>query len=184
VESEIVLELHSQSDGMRQMAPIVRDGIRVDLVDDLRDAILRLETAHPSAATLSLGGWKSAEILSWRDPSAIELRAAIADCVDVELAIRPAHVSGWAMINRSGDCHPRHVHQGAIWSGVYYVDAGDEPLTPTMFEASPGRDVAVIPVPGRLVLFPGDMWHSVPALPYCAGTSGSPRITIAFDVRR
>jgi hypothetical protein len=83
------------------------------------------------------------------------------------------------MVNRAGDCHPRHIHQGAIWSGVYCVDPGDEPITPTLFEA-PDRDVAVMPAPGRLVLFPGDMWHSVPA---CAG-GPAPRITIAFDVRR
>lgn len=170
----------------RASAPIVLDGVRSDLVGDLRDAVLRLERSHASAPSLSRGGWKSGEILSWRAPCARALRDAVLDCVRVELGIRPAHLEGWAMVNRPRDHHPRHVHQGVAWSGVYYVDPGGEPHAPTVFEVDRDREVAVIPAPGRLVLFPGSMWHRVDRLDDCAGgaQAESPRVTIAFDVRR
>ncbi len=86
-------------------------------------------------------------------------------------------LSGWAMVNRSGAHHPRHVHHGATVVGVYYVDPGDADA-PTIFEAA-DREVAVAAAPGRLALFAGSTWHRVAAY---AGEQ--PRITIAFDVRR
>lgn len=110
---------------------------------------------------------------------------------------------GWAMVNYRGAEHPRHTHHRTIATGIYYVDPGtDDPLdgTPTLFEATekdvtraevqsdgtiPGvtvdrdaNDLGIAPLPGRLVLFPGSVWHRVPKV---IGTR--PRITIAFDVR-
>jgi hypothetical protein len=113
---------------------------------------------------------------------------------------------GWAMVNRMGASHPRHQHYRTITTGIYYVATGDEPMTPTVFEldktesmqALYGRlelpancafvggthkdrdliDLHVFPRIGRLLLFPGSQWHSVPEV-----QSQSPRITIAFDVR-
>lgn len=171
--------------GARSSAPIVLDGVCVDLVGDLREAVLHLERSRASAPSLNRGGWRSGEILSWRAPCARALRDAILDCAQVEIGIRPTHLEGWAMVNRPGDHHPRHVHQGALWSGVYYVDPGGEPHAPTVFEASADLEISVVPAPGRLVLFPGDMWHRVDRLACPGGAQAeSPRVTIAFDVRR
>ena len=164
---------------IRERSPIVIDGVRVDLLGELRIAVLALERVCPSQPSLNRDGWKSKEIFSWPGSCASDLSATIVEHVARELA-RPFFLHGWAMVNRPGSYHPRHVHQGALMSGVYCVDPGDEPSSPTVFEGT-GGDIAVIPAPGRLVLFPGDLWHRVDA---CGGSRDRPRITIAFDARR
>lgn len=164
--------------------PIVIDDFWIDEGGALRDAIVAQER-QPSAPTLNVGGWRSGELATQSNPAIAALIGAIREHVS-------ADVSGWAMINRGGSSHPRHWHDGSVLSGVYYVDPGEGPSPPTIFELGVrGRRGArlprgtkvsereVTPVAGRLVLFPGDLWHRVP--PY-AGSA--PRITVAFDVRR
>lgn len=163
---------------------LVLDEVRPDLLGELRTAILSRE-ARPSSPTLNQGGWRSDDVFLWGEPSADELAAEILSIPEIADLIRGPRaravssgcLSGWAMINRAGSHHPRHVHRGATLTGVYYVDPGDADA-PTLFEA-PGREIVVDAAPGRIALFPGGTWHRV--RPY-AGSR--PRITIAFDVRR
>lgn len=160
----------------------VRDGVRIDLVGDLRAAILRLADEDPrgwtrGAGSLNVGGWKSTD-LEARVPSARLLVDALARDHLASLSPSPRVVS-WAMVNRAGSHHPRHNHRTAAWSGVYYVDPGEAPTVPTLFELADGREVEVWPSAGRLVLFPGWMYHRVP--PY---RGQAPRVTIALDVPR
>jgi len=164
------------------MGPIVGDGFRLDLVDEIRDAILAREARTRSAPTLNRGGWRSGEIFALADRPIRELAGSLRAVTEIDEALRPAGSArpgmlGWAMINRRGSHHPRHIHQGASLTGVYYVDAGDAE-TPTIFETTAG-EVSITPVPGRIVLFSGDLWHRVPVY-----AGDAPRITIAFDVRR
>ncbi len=157
--------------------PLVIDDVRSDLCVPLKQVILgRMQRDHGRrTATLNVGGWKSGEdFFAWPDPAVQDLRQVIVDQVG---GARP--IVGWAMVNRAGSYHPRHQHRVALITGVYYVGAGSpEAITPTVFECA-GCDVAVDPVPGRLAIFPGEMWHSVPVY-----AGDLPRITIAFDVRR
>jgi hypothetical protein len=168
------VEVRAQLSG----GPLVVDDFWIDEAGALRDAIVAQESRHASAPTLNRGGWRSAEIVALLD--------AIRDRVDAD------GVSGWAMVNRGGSSHPRHWHDGSILSGIYYVDPGEEVSSPTIFElgvrgargarlprGTKVSELEVTPVAGRLVLFPGDLWHRVP--PYAGG---APRITVAFDVRR
>lgn len=152
---------------------VVSDGIRPDLADDLCVAILQRAERMPSCPTLNRGGWRSDEIFRWPEPAVSELRRAIERVVRVS----PRGLTGWAMVNRRGDSHPRHRHQTAIVSGIYVVHPGSGPPTPTLFEIG-NTEVAVAPAPGRLSLFPGDLWHRVPEV-----FGDGPRVTIAFDVR-
>jgi uncharacterized protein (TIGR02466 family) len=165
--------------------PIVIDDFWADEGGALRDAIIAQEKKRPSAPTLNLGGWRSAELATQSDPAIAALIAEICGRVG-------ADVSGWAMINRGGSSHPRHWHDGSVLSGVYYVDPGEDPSPPTIFELGVrGRrgtrlprgakvtEREIAPVAGRLVLFPGDLWHRVPAY-----AGGAPRITVAFDAKR
>jgi hypothetical protein len=164
--------------------PVVVDQFWIDDGLALRDAILAQE-GQPSAPTLNRGGWRSSELATQRDPAIAALIEAIRERVG-------ADVSAWAMINRGGSSHPRHWHDGSVLSGVYYVDPGEEPSPPTIFELGVrGRrgtrlprgarisEREITPTPGRLVLFPGDLWHRVPSY-----LGSAPRITVAFDVRR
>ncbi len=160
---------------------VVIDDLRLDLIEDLRETILAREETSPSAPTLNRGGWRSGSIFSWADPCVTQLEASLRAIPEVERALRDASqrnaLVGWAMVNRLSDHHPRHIHYGASVTGIYYVDPGQS-HTPTVFETTSG-DLFVEPAPGRVVLFPGDLWHRVPA-----HAGDQPRVTIAFEVRR
>ncbi len=86
------------------------------------------------------------------------------------------------MVNWHGSRHPRHVHQGAVLAGVYYVRTGDPGTPPTIFEPDGqrgpgGPEIHVEPLAGRLVVFPANLYHRVPTY-----HGDEPRVTIAFDV--
>lgn len=147
----------------------------------LRTAILELrEGAKQSVASLNIGGWKS-EIrvlpeLATRVPAAARLLERL-----TPISRRPI-VSSWAMVNTQGARHPWHTHKLSKVTGVLYVLA-DSDHSPIEFGAPrPDRgDIAQIvrvpAVPGRLVLFPGHVWHQVPEV-----TGAGVRISLAFDV--
>lgn len=103
--------------------------------------------------------------------------------------------SAWANVNRAGNFNQVHTHPGATWSGVYYVDHGEEneaakgtalhlydpnaARSNLFFPEISAQDVLFKPIPGLMVLFPSYVPHAV--LPH-AGTRT--RISIAFNVRR
>ena len=161
-------------------APLVYDGVRPDLCSALEQVILsRMQNDRGRrVGSLNKGGWKSGEdFFLWNDVAVQGLRSTISEMVESRALV------AWAMVNRAGSEHPRHQHRVAILSGVYYVVPGD-PLTPTVFETpcdgGPKQGaIEVEPYPGRLVLCRGETWHYVPKY-----VGESPRITIAFDVRR
>ena len=162
--------------------PLVFDGVRVELSAPLTQIILdRMQRdPHRRTGSLNVGGWKSGEdFFTWPDAAVQDLRQGIVEIVGARALV------AWAMVNRSGSHHPRHQHRIAILSGVYYVAGGNgDPLTPTVFECPcDGRpkqhELEVEPHPGRLVVCRGEAWHKVPVY-----TGDTPRITIAFDVRR
>ena len=157
--------------------PLVVDGLcaaRVpEITAQLRALILdRALEGRPSAPTLSRGGWRSGDVLRWQSPAIQVLRDQILGCVTA----RADQVSSWAMVSRAGDHHPRHVHQGAVASAVYYVDSGGGG-TPTLLEVD-GHEIEVAPVPDRIVLFAASMWHRVPPV---ETTDAGYRVTIAVD---
>jgi len=82
------------------------------------------------------------------------------------------------MVNWHGSQHPRHLHRGAVTSGIYYIRTGDAQSPPTIFEPENEPEIRIHPAVGRLVLFPGDLYHRVPAY-----HGYEPRVTVAFDVR-
>lgn len=159
----------------RQADPVLFDDVLPEICPALAEVILFRSRRDRSTKSLNVGGWKSAEdFFQWPDPAVQQLRRRIVS----ELG-SPKVLVGWAMVNRAGSHHPRHQHRAASLTGIYYVAAGSEDaITPTIIECARG-DLAVDPHPGRLVLFRGETWHSVP--PYLGEL---PRITIAFDVRR
>ncbi len=109
----------------------------------------------------------------------------------------------WANINAPGDSNQMHCHPGALWSGVYYVDVGEDdpevdvegelllmdPRFPMNVMYMPelinryadGKpqyaQYPIRPVNGRMVLFPAWLNHSV--RPY-KGTRE--RVSVAFNL--
>lgn len=158
----------------------VHDGVRSDLLGDLAHEILERETKEPQGQpSINRGGWKSGEIVfgSYGFGGA---------CFSLGETLQHEYLGGgfpvgWAMVNRDGNYHPRHTHYRPRISGVYYVTAGQAPGAPTILETPGGKhgeQIQIDPAPGRLVLFPGDLWHRVPEV-----RGATPRIAIAFDVR-
>lgn len=153
---------------------------------ELRDLILEKERTTPSVSKSNLGGWQSAvDFFEWGPPAIATLRRYLAHAVDVatsrlpippELKI-PFDLYGWAAVNRRGHYNSSHVHPGATWSGVYYVDPGDEapdasaaclelahPITAAVMNFFPGllpHALTVRPESGMIILFPSYLVHSV-----------------------
>ena len=167
----------------------IHDDVHPEICEPLRELALDRAARFPSGGSNNIGGWKS-------DEGFLDLPVQCVRVLLVHLMTRLGHRPlGWAMVNRNGSVHKRHRHGLQYQCGVYYVTPGD-PAMPTIFETathvmaasavlSPTQrrpitilPVEVVPVPGRLVLFPGSMWHSVPRYD---GTA--PRISIAFEVR-
>jgi uncharacterized protein (TIGR02466 family) len=157
-----------------------------ELNAELRALILEAERLTPGTVKSNLGGWQSpGDVFAWRAPAVATLRRLAARAVEVATARLPlpagvsveSHLFGWAAVNRRGHYNTVHVHPQATWSGIYYVDPGDEPpeslggalelahpsvaATMTFFPdlLPPAR--AVRPQAGLIVLFPSYLQHSV-----------------------
>ena len=103
---------------------------------ELRDLILERERTTPSTAKSNIGGWQSdADFLRWGGDAVAALAQYLATATDVATARLPLvdrsrklqfELTAWAAVNRKGHYNTSHVHPFATWSGVYYVDPGDD----------------------------------------------------------
>ena len=141
---------------------------------------------------------------NWQTPQDLHTRPAFADFVKlVETAARgvarflqvdqhPMTITGcWANINPPGAYHPTHNHPNNYLSGVYYVavpESGSRIVfqdpRPSMIMPRPRQftrltaNAADAPSkPGRLLIFPAWLRHSVPA-----NDGQTDRISISFNL--
>ena len=100
----------------------------------------------------------------------------------------------WANINPPGGMNQPHIHPNALFSGVYYVKSnpkagrlkiydprpGAQINMPTRKPGDPGkdlwRDANIEPIPGRIIMFPAWLWHSVEE-----NISDKTRISVSFN---
>ncbi|SNB63957.1 conserved hypothetical protein [Arboricoccus pini] len=142
--------------------------------------------------------WQTDPILQdlpeFADLKALILTAAGAVGEALKLKSRQFRITGcWANVNPPGGRNSAHTHPNNYLSGVYYVatPAGqgrivfDDPR-PQAFVMMPpvsqftkftGNNVNLDVKPGRLVLFPSWLQHSVPT-----NQSTEDRVTIAFNL--
>ncbi len=90
----------------------------------------------------------------------------------------------WASLHTRCSTHPRHVHPGAVVSGVFYValpaGAGEIAFADPRGQVPPfERAWHVAPREGELLLFPPWLGHEVTS--NCAAGDGEPRISISFN---
>lgn len=180
---------------------------------ELRQIILDRERADAAATRKSnVGGWHSkSDLMSWPEPPIATLRQWFVDGVNsvVQASIDLTRAGGvnrpfggslqfvaWANVSRKGNYHRIHNHPGSSWSGVYYVDAGQEvpaqplsgvlelldprPFTEMVFTPGEpfGQKAIIRPRAGSMVIFPGWLYHFVN--PYLGEGE---RISVAFNVR-
>jgi len=180
---------------------------------ELRRLILEREKADAQATRKSnVGGWHSrSDLMNWPEPAVATLRGWFVEAVQsvIETAVKLTSSGGvsrpftgslqfvaWANVIRKGHYHRIHNHPGSSWSGVYYVDAGQEvpgqplsgvlelldpkPFTEMVFTPGEpfGQKAIVRPRSGGMVIFPGFLYHFVN--PY---QGEGERVSIAFNVR-
>lgn len=168
---------------------------------ELRELILARERSVPSITKSNQGGWQSAaDFFDWGGAAVATLERHAAEALrlaTVRVPI-PEHYAvefelyGWAAVNRKGHYNTTHMHPMSTWSGVYYVDAGDEaaeaggallefahPIPAAVMTFFPGilpSARLVRPQTGMLILFPSYLQHSVRAY-----QGNRPRICVAFN---
>ena len=100
----------------------------------------------------------------------------------------------WANINPKDGMNQPHIHPNSLFSGVYYVKSnpqagrlkiydprpGAQIVMPVRLEGQPPkhlwRDANLDPVPGRIIMFPAWLWHSVEP-----NQSNDLRISVSFN---
>jgi uncharacterized protein (TIGR02466 family) len=167
----------------------------------LRERILERERTTPSASKSNQGGWQSVpDFFDWPDPAVSTLEGMIGHALNAANAHVPLppdlaiefELFGWAAVNRHGHYNTAHLHPQSTWSGVYYVDAGDEPaegpaallefnhpISGALMDFFPGilpSARTVRPETGMMIVFPSYLLHSVRMY---HGTR--PRICVAFN---
>lgn len=154
---------------------------------ELRDIILERERTTPSARKSNIGGWQSdVDFLSWNETAVAALGRYISGAVEAATKQLPLvatklqiafELVAWAAVNRKGNYNTSHVHPLSTWSGVYYVDAGDEPpeglgaalefehpIQAMVMNFFPGllpTTLCVRPQAGLIILFPSSLVHNV-----------------------
>jgi uncharacterized protein (TIGR02466 family) len=171
----------------------------------LRQTILQAERERPGMGQRSnIGGWHSGlDFADWPEPAAREIKRridrmarALLDGSAPDPAQRNIRIDAWANVLRQGDYHSPHNHPNAVWSGVYYVDAGapsaERPhagdlelldprvganMAPFAGEAFERR-VRIKAVSGLMVCFPAWLRHLTH--PY---SGPGARISVAFNMQ-
>ena len=100
----------------------------------------------------------------------------------------------WANINPPEGMNQPHVHPNSLFSGVYYVKSqpksgrlkiydprpGIQYSMPIRKPGNPGKDLwreaYIDPIPGRIIMFPAWLWHSVEP-----NESNDIRISVSFN---
>ena len=176
----------------------------------LREAILEKEKRDTGGRSRSnIGGWHSQDDLDkWTGAAGKDLVQRIIGLVnhatsqiytaagETENDVRWS-IGLWANVNRKGHYNNVHIHPYSTWSGVYYVDPGDQPMsndtpagtltflspnlagTNTFFTKVLPQSSSVRPSAGLMVLFPSYLQHFVH--PY---EGERPRISIAFNATK
>lgn len=157
----------------------------------------------------SLGGWhshnnlhKEAKFKRLTD-RAHKMLGGIHENLGYDTNTRLQVTTMWSIINPPGSSNRAHIHPGALWSGVYYVQAPEEagqidftdPRTQQIMSSPqyiPNKrrktecwsKVRVKPVAGKMLFFPSWLYHAV--APNLAQGDGpeSERIIISFNINQ
>lgn len=109
----------------------------------------------------------------------------------------------WSIINPPGNGNRAHVHPNSLWSGVYYVQAPEgagqiefvDPRTVLImnqpkYETKKKRPrdcwtkVNFKPIPGRMIIFPAWLYHSVDTNMSKEKGRAADRIIVSFNINQ
>lgn len=157
----------------------------------------------------SLGGWHSHNNLH-KDSKFTRLTnrihkvaAGVSDNLGYNKGRHLEVTTMWSISNPPGSSNRAHIHPGALWSGVYYVQAPEgagqiefiDPRTVNLMNYASympntkrktecWTKVKVKPVAGKMLFFPSWLYHSVePNLSNAKGRDGE-RVIISFNINQ
>lgn len=181
--------------------------LNADLLKSIRSAQAEDSDGIERSNVKTLGGWHSQNTLHQHPDfqklaQRIELTATeISENMEYDPAWRLKIDNMWAIINPPGSYNKAHIHPGCLWSGVYYVQAPEKAGRITFNDPRQAHlmmnarvdsgkkrgpdlwsEVYFQPIPGRIVLFPSWLLHSVePNLTDKTGNEAE-RIIISFNL--
>jgi len=143
--------------------------------------------------------WDSDEVATWRGwvhGAILRMAALLTEETDLAKVDVTYRAGAWVNVNRHGHYNDGHIHPDCDWAVVYYVETGAlEPGWPrngkielhdprtlafgsTLAAFGFARSLLIDPEPGKLVMFPSWIEHSVHPF-YGSGE----RISIACNVK-
>lgn len=181
---------------------------RLPPLDQLADTLRSLHklSGQPLEQSLRGGTQTDGDIFMRIDPVLVSLREAIRAQVAEHVAQLPppdpthpllsarrdriAFTGSWSVRLKGSGYHANHIHPFGWFSSALYIalpptigendegvlKLGDPRSSAFDIDCPPFREI--LPVPGRLALFPSYMWHGT--TPFGEGE----RLTVAFDVAR
>jgi uncharacterized protein (TIGR02466 family) len=189
-----------------KLEPDVASGLNKTLLDLVRADRMNDPGGLSRSNHRGQGGWHSQTKLH-QDPAYAELLDHIHRCgayiseisgYDPRYALQVTTM--WSIINAPGASNLAHIHPGSLWSGVYYIQAPQncgriaftDPRTANVMDApvynsdklrpsDTKTKIFVNPEPGKILIFPGWLYHAVdPNMAIETGPDAE-RVIISFN---
>ena len=174
------------------------DVLEQEYIDSMKDDIInqsKINAEQRQANWQSVKNNKLYELPKYKELGKMALNACIKYIDLLEYKLDDIELTGmWSNVLKPGETHPPHTHSNNFISGVYYVQADNNPNTPAINFLDPRGQTCVLQpqqkrytiynstrhsLPARvnrMILFPSWLSHFVPI-----NYSKSDRISIAFN---
>ena len=166
--------------------------------DKLAQDIINWSNQDPGVKKTNYKGWHSKTDMHTKAeyrPLVDELMTMCKDVFKEEWLDRePVLGNMWANINPKDGMNQPHIHPNSLFSGVYYIKSNPQAGRLKIYDPRPGsqiimhvrkkgkppkhlwRDANLDPFPGRIIMFPAWLWHSVEP-----NQSNEIRISVSFN---
>ena len=166
--------------------------------DKLAQDIVNWSNQDPGVSKRNVKGWHSTTDMASKPEYQLLVDELMIMCKDVFkeewLDREPVLGNMWANINPKEGMNQSHIHPNSLFSGVYYVKSNPKAGKLKIYDPRPGaqivmparvkgqppkhlwREANLDPFPGRIIMFPAWLWHSVEP-----NQSNDLRISISFN---
>ena len=166
--------------------------------DKLAQDIINWSNQDPGVSKTNVKGWHSTTDMALKPEYQLlvnELMIVSKDIFKEEWLDRePVLGNMWANINPKEGMNQSHIHPNSLFSGVYYVKSNPQAGKLKIYDPRPGaqivmparvkgqppkhlwREANLDPIPGRIIMFPAWLWHSVEP-----NQSNDLRISVSFN---
>ena len=166
--------------------------------DKLAQDIFNWSNQDQGVQKTNYKGWHSTTDMASKPEYQLLVNELMIMCKDVFkeewLDREPVLGNMWANINPKDGLNQPHIHPNSLFSGVYYIKSNPQAGRLRIYDPRPGvqivmpirkegqlpkhlwRDANLDPIPGRIIMFPAWLWHSVEP-----NQSNDLRISVSFN---